>query len=92
MPSVYTQARSFCRGLLARAVDPSIRSRLMTRLDTNHEELSHLRSFLDLERDRTITDRNNQRIEDVLREHVQPQMGTESDVITLMAQYAHHHY
>ena len=48
MPSVYTQARSFCRGLLARAVDPSIRSRLMTRLDTNHEELSHLRSFLDL--------------------------------------------
>jgi hypothetical protein len=42
------------------------------------------------EGDRTITDRNNERIEDVLREHVQPQMG--ADIITLIAQYAHHHY
>jgi hypothetical protein len=48
VPSVHTQARSFCRGLLARAVDPSIRSRLMTRLEANAEEVSHLRSFLDL--------------------------------------------
>ena len=45
------------------------------------------------ERDRAITHRNNTRIEDQLNEHVRPQIGQMgSDIITLMAQYSHHHY
>jgi hypothetical protein len=45
------------------------------------------------ERDRAITDWNNARIEAQLNEHVRPQLGQMGpDIITLMAQYSHHHY
>jgi hypothetical protein len=42
------QARSFCRGIIARSAHPDIRLALLVRLNADDEELSHLRSFLDL--------------------------------------------
>jgi hypothetical protein len=42
------QARSFCRGLVARSVSPSIRSALLTRWNHADTDTTTLRSFLDL--------------------------------------------
>ena len=44
----HVQARSFCRGILARSVDPAIRRTLLARFNADDNDTTHLRSFLDL--------------------------------------------
>jgi len=45
IPYYCLQVRSYCRGVVVRAVDPATRARLFARLDI--AEVSSLRSFLD---------------------------------------------
>jgi hypothetical protein len=48
MKTFFGQARGVCRGVLARSVSPLVRDTLMSRINPEGEDITHLRSFLDL--------------------------------------------